>query len=97
MPSYITVSACANQPVRIAGATPVYYTAVQTAYNAAAQDDVIEAHALDFTESLNLAHNVQVTLKGGYGCDYALNPAQTTVQGLTVSDGTVTVENIIVQ
>jgi hypothetical protein len=39
-----------------------------------------------------------VTLEGGYDCTYSSNPGFTTVNGtLTIKDGKVTVENLIIK
>ncbi len=92
---YIIVGACADLPVRAGG---VYYPTLQEAYNAAFDFEVIEGHAVDFTEDLLFDRNVAVTLAGGNNCEYTNNAASTTINGkLTIRGGTVTVENIVIR
>ena len=94
---YITVDAC-PEPVRISGATPVYYSTLQAAYDAAVDGDVIQSRAIVFTANLNINLDKSVTLQGGYDCNYATVTGVTTINGtMTVSDGTVTVENFVVE
>ncbi len=96
--NFITVTSCPNQRVRIARTTPVYYSTHQSAYNSASNGDTIQSQAFDFTEDLNFNRNIAVTLKGGYNCWYNSNPPSSTLTGsLTISSGTVTVENLIIQ
>jgi len=93
----INVSTCSNSAVRlVSGATTTDYSDLVTAVGDAGNGDIIEAQALDFTGDLSFGNNV--TLEGGYGCDYLANPAATTVSGsLTVQNGTLTVEGIAIQ
>ena len=94
---YIAVTACLS-PVRIAGATPVYYSTLQVAYDAAVDGDIIQSQAAVFVENFNININKSVTLQGGYDCDYATVTGVTTINGtMTVSDGIVTVENFVVE
>jgi hypothetical protein len=89
---------CANKAARIDGATPVYYTTLQAAYNAAVNGNTLQSQTFDFTEDLVFNHNVEVSLKGGYDCAFTANASQSNVVGaLTVSDGTVTIENIAIR
>ncbi|HDH13468.1 MAG TPA: choice-of-anchor D domain-containing protein [Nitrospirae bacterium] len=94
---YITVTACPD-PVRIEGAIPVYYSTLQAAYNAAVDGDIIQSRDITFTEDLNINRSISVTFKGGYDCDYTTITGLTTLNGtLTISDGTVTFENFVVE
>jgi YD repeat-containing protein len=97
MTNYITVQACPNLPVRIAGTTPVYYSTLQDAYNAAPDGATIQSRVYNFTGDLNINRNL--TLEGGYDCNYSSPPAGfTTLQGmLTTSAGTLTIKNFILQ
>ncbi|MBI5056463.1 MAG: choice-of-anchor D domain-containing protein, partial [Nitrospirae bacterium] len=58
-------------PARIPGTSPVYFTTLQAAYDAAGDGDTIQVQAAAFTESFNLNLNKSVTLNGGYDCGYA--------------------------
>ena len=94
--TYISADAlCANLPARIG---LVDYSSIQGAYDLALDTEVIESHGVDFIENLILNRNVSVTLAGGNNCDYTNSTMGSTITGsLTISDGTVTVENIIIQ
>jgi hypothetical protein len=84
-------------PVRIAGTTPVYFTTIQSAYDAAADGDTIQIQALDFPEAVSLDRNVSVSMQGGYDSGYTGNSGTTSISGtLTVASGTVAVANILV-
>jgi len=95
---YITVSACINEPVRlISGISTTEYTSLQNALTDSVGGDVIDAQALDFSGnlSIDIAEGEEVTLQGGYDCQYSGNPSVTTINGsLTIVSGTVVAENI---
>jgi hypothetical protein len=95
---YITVAPCINQPVRlISGSSTTEYTSLQNALTDAVDGDVIDAQALDFSGdlSLDITGGGEITLEGGYGCDYQAIPSPTTINGsLTIVSGTVVAENI---
>lgn len=84
----------------IDGAPDVYYSSLQDAYNAAQSGDSILALAVNFySDNLLLFDGVDksVVLKGGYEAGFASSPDMTTVAGaLTVSQGTVVLQNMIV-
>ena len=87
------------QPVRIAGTSPVYYDTLQGAYNAATTGAVIQALTTTSIPLgiLTMNGGKAVTLKGGYNGDYSSNSGYTTSVGtLTVVNGTLTVENVVV-
>jgi photosystem II stability/assembly factor-like uncharacterized protein len=85
-------------PVRIEGAPPAYFSALQTAYDSASDDDTLQSQALHFNGNLFFDKNISVKLKGGYDAMYTNNPSNTTVNGtLTISDGSVIVENVVIQ
>jgi Ca2+-binding RTX toxin-like protein len=87
-------TACADKAVEIGSAG---YADLSSAYAVAGEDVVIEMLATNLLEAPNLDRNVPVTLKGGYGCGFPSNPSMTLLLGpLTISRGTVTVENLII-
>jgi len=50
------------------------------------------------TESPTTLQDISLSLVGGYSCDYSMNPRFSIVNGtMTISHGTVTIENIIIQ
>jgi YD repeat-containing protein len=93
-----TYTACSNLPVRIAGATPVYYSSLQAAYNAAVSGDTIQSRAdITFTESISINRNISVTLQGGYDCGYVTNSGKVSyLKGMIqtfLGGGTLTISN----
>ena len=94
-----TAASCPENPVRI-GSTSNFYPTILDGYNAASSGQSVLIKALTFNEDPILQHDtsVAVVLKGGYGCDFSLNPASSTIHGsLTIKGGKVTVENIIIK
>jgi PKD repeat protein len=93
---YISAGICANLPVK---ADDVYYANIQAAYNDSRLDgDIIEVQAGSLTEDLVFDQNVSFTLVGGKNCEYTAAASASTVHGvMTVSDGTVVVENLVIQ
>lgn len=88
------LSSCANPPVKIARATPLYFSTLQAAYDAAVSGDIISSQAQVFVENLTANRDIAVTLDGGYSCDYSFNPDKTTIKGMPrTSSGTVTMKN----
>jgi hypothetical protein len=84
-------------PVFIQG-TPLYYSSIQTGYDNASAGQTLELQSLTFTEPLVLKNSAAITLRGGFGCDYASNPGWTTLHGtLTISGGPVEIENLIIK
>ncbi len=89
---------CANLPVMIAGSTPAYYSTLQSACTAACSGDTIQSQAGSFTENLDFNSNVSVTLQGGYDSCYSTDSSYSTISGtLTITNGTVNVQNITIQ
>jgi hypothetical protein len=73
-------------------------TSIQDAYYNAYDGESILSQALQFNENVTLDNNVLVAIKGGYDSTFATNPSQTVINGsLTITDGTVVVENLVIQ
>ncbi len=92
---YITVTSepCSNPPVKIGSSS---YTTLQAAYDAAGDGITIKSRAVIFTEDLYI--NKSVTLEGGYDCDYGVIIGKTTLKGnMTISTGTVVIENFVLE
>ena len=85
-------------PVRIWRAHYIdYYKKIQDAYYWAWDGNIIEIQALQFNENLIFDTNKTVILRGGFNSTYSTNPSSTTINGsITISDGTVVVENIVI-
>ncbi len=81
-------------PVRITGLPPVYYPALQGAYDAAVEGDTAESKAEFFIGDLSVNNNISVTMDGGYNCEYTANPGDSTIVGdLVITDGTLRIDN----
>jgi uncharacterized repeat protein (TIGR02543 family) len=89
---------CVNPPFSIGGVMYNYPT-IGAVYNGMTTGATLKIRALDFNEGpLNLDQTKSVTLSGGYSCDFSLITGSTTVHGtLTISGGTVTIENLIIK
>ena len=97
--NYIIIQICPNLPVRIAGASPTYYSTLQAAYDAAVNGNTIESQAIRFIGNLSANRNISITLEGGYDCIYTGNNlSETLLKGMiTTGSGTVTIENFILE
>jgi len=83
---------------RVAGAASTHSTILE-AYNAVTQpNDIVQLLALNFSENLVLGTAGQVvTLRGGLGTGFGPTIGLSTIRGsLTISQGTVTVDGIVV-
>ncbi|MGO9951162.1 MAG: C1 family peptidase [Dissulfurispiraceae bacterium] len=92
-----TATFTANQPVKIGGS---YFSTIQSVFTASlSSGEVIQVQGIPMTEGLlNWNQPINVTLSGGYGCDFSSNLGFTTVLGsLTISNGCVTIQNLILQ
>lgn len=56
----------------------------------------IKIVAMKYAENLEFNNAISVSLKGGYYCEFISNPWYTTIGMLTISAGTVTIENIVI-
>jgi hypothetical protein len=74
------------------------YSTIQGAYGQCSSGDILEIQATTFNESPDFNRaNVSVFLKGGYDSGFVSQVGMTAVQGtLTISAGTITVENLII-
>jgi len=71
------------------------YLTLRDAYEAANEEDIIEAQAVDSTENLTLSGNIAVTLKGGYDSGFVTNSGFTQVNSIIIDgSGSVTIDNI---
>lgn len=88
---------CLNSPVRRLNSSSWYYS-LQEAYDGAFSGDIIQSQVLDYIENLVFDRNISVTIKGGYDCNYSTNSQSSAVDGnMTISNGTVIIDNLILQ
>jgi predicted CxxxxCH...CXXCH cytochrome family protein len=86
---------CPNAPVDLGGWRQM---SIQSAYDSASSGDVIKMQAVDFEENLIFDANTAVTLRGGYDCNYTINPGATIIPGsLSISNGSLTAENVVIR
>ncbi|MBI4699289.1 MAG: PKD domain-containing protein [Nitrospirae bacterium] len=87
---------CSNQPVRIMrGGSPIYYSTVQSAYNAAIDGDIMQLQRARFTEDFAMNRSVSVTIQGGYDCAYASYIGSSKIKGqMTKTLGTINFKGI---
>lgn len=91
----LATAACTNLPVRRASGS---YNALQDAYNFALSGDTIQSQAVIFSENLDFSRNISVSILGGFDCNYLSNVQKSVVNGtVTIRNGTVTMENIIIR
>jgi hypothetical protein len=96
----ITWSKTVLDPVRIEGESPSYYSTLQDAYDSALDGDIIQCKDFVFTEDLYIddTGNKSVTIQGGYNSDYSSIIGISSLEGdLIISNGTVTIENLLLQ
>ncbi|MEA3332794.1 MAG: hypothetical protein U9Q58_04270, partial [Pseudomonadota bacterium] len=88
---------CSNGHIRVLPTDAIYSEPLQEVYDAAVVDgDILELHVVDFSEDLDFARDIAITLSGGYACDYSEVVGISTIKGsIIISDGTVTFENLI--
>jgi len=87
-----------QSPVRIEGSPPAYYSTLQSAYNAAVDGDIIKSQDIVYTEDLFININKSIAMDGGYDCGYTRATGKTIINGtMTISDGTLTIENFVLQ
>ncbi len=82
--------------VKIARATPVYFSTLQAAYNAAVNGDVIMVQST-FSGGLITNRNIALTINGGYNCDFSSSAGNTILTSITYSNsssGNITFNNV---
>jgi len=74
------------------------YSSLQSAYSAASTGNMVQGRAVTIAESINFNRSITVTFQGGYNCDHSAVTGKTIISGnMTISNGTVTMENVQVQ
>ncbi len=98
LPVSVWPQQCSSNPVRMSGSNPVYYPTLQAAYDAANDGDTLQSKALELAGDLNVNAPKSVTLQGGYDCNYVTAEGMTLLNGvLTITDGTLIIENVILE
>ena len=74
--------------------TGVEHYLVQSAYDSAAEGDVILMRDLIQGEDLSVDRNISVTMRGGFNCDHSTQTGTTVIAGnMTISSGTLTIQS----
>jgi PKD repeat protein len=90
-------SVCSNPPYKIGNAAPAPYPNIQAAYDSMG-NATMQLQALVFSTGLMLNKPYNITLQGGYGCDFTSNPGDTILSDkLTIKDGKVTIEKLTIK
>ncbi len=91
-------AACPYLPVRIVRITPVYFSTLQAAYDAAGDGETIQSQAVTLIENPTFSLNKSVIIGGGYNCDYTANIGKTILNGnMNISNGTAIIENFSIE
>jgi very-short-patch-repair endonuclease len=96
-PVKVTFTRNTAYTARIEGAPPAYYPTLQKAYDAAVTGNVIEVWGIDLPESITCGAGAAITIRGGYDQPYQNQSGVTSLQGLTIGKGAVTVDGIVVK
>ncbi len=82
---------------RIDGAIPVYYPTLQSAYDKALTGNIIQVWGIELPESLLCGNGTALRIMGGYDQQYLNRTGITTLRGVTIKNGTVTVDRIVIR
>jgi hypothetical protein len=80
------------------GSSSTNYDDIQSAYNAAADGDAILSQIGNFTGDLTFAKDIAVWLRGGFDSGFSSQTGSSKViSKITLTDGTLTVEGVVLQ
>lgn len=93
-----TATSTVSYPVRIELPEMAYFPTHTAACTNATSPNTIDSWGIEFAEVLTFNQGKTITLKGGYDSGFLSNGATTTVASpLTVVNGALTVEKIVVK
>jgi subtilisin family serine protease len=78
------------------GNTPCY-TTIQTAVNAASTGTSIKILQGNYSENVVLSTSKEVTLSGGWNSSHTSQSSTTSVNSLTINNGSITVDNLVLE
>ena len=93
----VTFTKDTSHTARIDGATPTYYLTLQAAYDHAVAGNAIQVWGIDLSEMLVCGNSIQVRILGGYDQQYQNRSGATSVRGLIIGKGTVTVDSLVIR
>ena len=87
-----------ESPIRLLGIPYVYFASLQQAYDAIAETGTVQLQeTLHAAEHLQIDHPVVATLKGGYSAGFTGQTGESTLQGISITDGNLTPEGLVLQ
>ena len=95
-PDYSSTTIYVDPSGSCGGNTPCY-TTVQAAVNAASTGTSIKIVQGNYNENVVLSTSKQVTLSGGWNSSYTTQSSTTSVNALTISNGGITVDNLVLE
>ncbi len=85
-------------PARVLGVTTDYYATLLDAYSAAADGETIQCREITYSGGMDFNLAKDVTIQGGYNCGYTgIDGTTDIIGGVTINNGTVTMENIVIE
>jgi len=86
-----------DSPVRIKSSLTHYYAQIQQACANSSYGSIIEARLQDYYEDVVFSYNRAVTIKGGFDSQFGFQSDASTIHGsITISVGTVTIDNLAI-
>jgi len=85
------------EPFGSCGANTPCYATIQEGIDAAPSGATIKIAEGTYNESLDLTSSKEVTIQGGWGSTFTTQSSRTTINSLTIINGAVTVDNLVVQ
>lgn len=83
---------------KVSGSAVSYFSSLQAAYDVASSGDSIQSQETTLIENIDFAFERVVTVQGGYDQEFSIQNGPTTVSGtLTISSGTVVLDNLAIQ
>ena len=85
------------EPSGSCGANTPCYTTIQEAIDAAPSGATIKTAQGTYNEDLSLSSSKELTLSAGWDSTFTTKPSTSAVKSMTISDGGVTIDSIVIQ
>lgn len=96
--SPVTATTSFSKPVKVVSPAGIFTSDLfQDGYNLASEGATLFAKSMHFSEKLVVNQPISVTLRGGYNADFTSQIGFSTLNGLTVSKGSVIIDRIALQ
>jgi hypothetical protein len=93
---YLFVRGCSGLPVEISD-TGNFYSSLTEAYAVADSGNTILMRTATLSDAIVMTRELAVIIKGGYDCSFSTSSGYTSISGLTVNKGSVTIANVIIK